>query len=71
MRKGAEQSHFQVRRQLGPRRTIVAVVRVSDSIFSPARVRYECGHEGRSWSGRSAPSIGAYGYCRRCLEATK
>jgi hypothetical protein len=58
-------------RRLGPRRKIVEVLRVSDSIMSKAKVRFECGHEGFTWAGRSTPAIGDYGHCRKCVPAEK
>lgn len=54
-------------KKLGPRRRIVEVLYVPDDIMSRARVRFECGHEGFTWSGRSAPAIGAYGHCKQCI----
>jgi hypothetical protein len=54
--------------KLGPRRKIVEVLYIPDTIMSSAHVKFECGHEGRSWAGRSAPGKGSYGHCRKCLE---
>jgi len=56
-------------KKLGPRRKIVEVLYIPDSIMSKARVRFECGHEGYTWAGRSAPAIGNYGHCKKCLPA--
>lgn len=53
--------------KLGPRRKIVAVLRIADDIMSKASVRFECGHEGSTWAGRSCPAIGMYGHCRKCI----
>ena len=53
--------------RLGKRRKIVAVLHVAETIMSKAKVRFECGHEGYTWQGRSAPEVGAYGHCRKCL----
>jgi hypothetical protein len=55
-------------RKLGPRRKIVELLYIPDDIMSAARVRFECGHEGRSWAGRSAPAIGNYGHCKKCIK---
>jgi hypothetical protein len=55
-------------RKLGPRRRIVEILRVSDTILSKARVKFECGHEGSTWANRGAPDIGSYGHCLKCLS---
>ena len=44
-----------------PLRMIVGIVRPSVSLFSPARVQLECGHEAESWGGVRA----------RCVECKK
>lgn len=54
--------------KMGPWRTIVAVLFLPDTIMSPARVRYECGHEGSTWIHRSSPSVGDRGHCKKCIE---
>lgn len=54
-------------KRLGPRRTIVEVLHIGRGIFDTARVRFDCGHEGRTWAGRSAPMPGAKGHCRQCI----
>lgn len=43
----------------GPLRRIVATIVPQQSIFSPAIVKLECGHEGTSWGGVRA-------ICKRC-----
>lgn len=40
-----------------PLRRIVATVRSSESIFQPARVELECGHEAESWGGVRARCV--------------
>lgn len=55
-------------RKLGPRRKILEVLYIPDSIMSPARVKFDCGHEGRTWAGRSCPAIGSYGHCPKCIQ---
>lgn len=54
-------------RKLGPRRKITAVLFIPDGIMSPARVRFECGHEGLTWAQRSCPAVGSYGHCKACI----
>lgn len=58
-------------RKLGPRRKIVEVLYIPDSIFSKARVKFECGHEGLTFAGRSCPAPGMYGHCAKCIPETK
>jgi hypothetical protein len=41
-----------------PLRRIVGVLRAQDSIFRPALVVLECGHEGESWGGVRARCVG-------------
>jgi len=40
-----------------PLRKIVGIVRPSESIFEPARVTLECGHEAESWGGVRARCV--------------
>ena len=56
-------------RKLGPRRKIVEVLYIPDSIMSPARVKFACGHEGRTWIHRSCPAVGDHGHCKKCIPA--
>src|SRR5204863_5783137 len=53
---------------MGPRKKITGILRSSLSIFEPARVSLECGHEARTWAGRSAPAIGAWAHCKECVS---
>ena len=45
-----------------PLRKVVGVIHGQESIFSPARVMLECGHEADSWGGVRAR-------CPKCKES--
>jgi hypothetical protein len=44
-----------------PLRKVVRVIVAQESIFSQARVEFECGHEGRCWGG-------IRGRCVKCKD---
>jgi len=66
-REGGRHGGVKKGKRLGKRRRIVEVLREGETIFNAARVRFECGHEGSTYSGRSCPAIGAYGHCKKCI----
>lgn len=44
-----------------PLRRVVGLLQPADSMFSPSRVRLECGHEAESWGGVRARCIACKG----------
>lgn len=52
---------MQPKKRLGPLRNVTEVIHGWTSIYSPIRVRLECGHEVLAWSDNKA-------HCRICRD---
>jgi hypothetical protein len=55
------------RKKGAPLRKVIRYITLQESIFSPARVELECGHEGDSWGGVRARCV----ECKRLKSAIR